>query len=120
MSAGDKRKRFLAAWNVFRKQDHLITPRTVELFLIIAEHNGIKTSSLGELFPFSQSVFSRHLGKLTGRGYKKGNRMVAGLSLIMTIGDIDDYRSRRAFLTPKGTEVYSQFQQALDGGFTDV
>ena len=120
MSSIDNRKKFLAAWNVFREQDPLITHRTVEMFLKIAEDNGTKVSTLCAYFQFSQSVCSRHIGKLTDRGYKNANRLLPGLGLIMTVEDYDDYRSKRAFLTPKGVDLYSRFNQVLRGGFSDV
>lgn len=120
MSASDNRKKFLAAWNVFRELNHLITPRTVEVFLIVAENNGATRGALEPLFPFSQSVLSRHLGRLSERGWKKGNTMVPGFGLVLTTEDYEDYRCKRVFLTPKGIEVYSQFQQVFRGGFQGV
>lgn len=120
MGAIDNREKFLTAWDVFRKLDHLITYRTVEVFLGVAENNGAKHAEIRALFPFSQPSFSRHLGKLSKQGYKKGNKRIPGFDLIMTIDDYDDYRCKRVFLTPKGIEVYSQFNQALKGGFGDV
>lgn len=117
MGAIDNREKFLAAWDVFRELDHLIKHRTVEVFLRVAEDNGIQMGTLGKFFPFRQSVLSRHVGKLTERGYKKRGKMVPGLGLAMTIDDYDDSRRNRVYLTPKGIEVYSQFNQALKGGF---
>lgn len=120
MSSSENRKNFLAAWDVFRALNHLITHRSVEMFLVIAENNGAKQGTIRKFFTYRPSVFHRHINKLTERGYMKDGKLIPGLGLVMTVKDYDDYRSKRVYLTPKGIEVYSKFNQALKGGSTDV
>lgn len=85
----------------FRKMDAEMQMQTAMAFLLIAKNEGCTVKELGSWLGLSGAAASRNVAALSDV-HRKGR---SGHNVIVAKVDLDDRRSRKLHLTPKGKAI---------------
>lgn len=94
---------------IFREIYSEIPPQTCLMFMQVCQKEGCSIKDLQERFEMSQASASRNARLLSSRVSSGRN----GLGLVELRVDEQDYRIKRAFLTPRGREVRDRLTHSL-------
>ena len=93
-----------------REQHSDFPPNGLAIFLSIAKQEGASSTELVQRLNMPKATVSRNLRMLSDLLAPRKE----GMKLVYLEHDPDDYRVRRAYLTPKGKEFLKSLIEALE------
>lgn len=95
----------------FRKLDDNIILPSIQVFLLVCQHEGLSNSDIEETLEMHKARVSRSLQSLCE--VFKGRQSNKGLGLLEMRINPEDYRYRKLYLTEKGKSVRNRIVRLL-------